>query len=186
MERLIDLHGIALEEFDRRVRLVRMTDWALPTPCADWDVHDLVDHLATEQLWVPPLLEGRTVEEVGDRFDGDVLGEEPLAVWEVAAREARAAWLQPSAHGRTVHLSFGDAPAQEYLWQMTFDLGVHAWDLARALDADETLDPDLAAELYGWARRQDLGPGSMFDAPVEVGEEAGVQERLLALTGRAL
>ncbi|MFL1382299.1 maleylpyruvate isomerase N-terminal domain-containing protein, partial [Nocardiopsis protaetiae] len=53
MDRLIDLHGIALEEFDRRVRLIRMTDWALPTPCADGDVHDLVAHLTAEQLWVP-------------------------------------------------------------------------------------------------------------------------------------
>ncbi|MFL1379871.1 MULTISPECIES: TIGR03086 family metal-binding protein [unclassified Nocardiopsis] len=186
MERLIDLHGIALEEFDRRVRLIRMTDWALPTPCADWDVHDLVAHLTAEQLWVPPLLDGLTPEEVGDRFEGDILGEEPLAAWEVAAREARAAWLAPSARGRTVHLSFGDAPAQEYLWQMTFDLGVHAWDLARALNADENLDPDLTAELYGWARKRHLGPGSAFDAPVPVGEEAGVQERLLAFSGRAL
>lgn len=184
MERLIDLHGTALEEFDRRVRLVRMTDWALPTPCAGWDVHDLVDHLTTEQLWAPLLLEGRTIGEVGDRFDGDVLGEEPLAAWEVAARESRAAWLAPSARGRTVHLSSGDAPAEDYLWEMTFDLGVHAWDLARALGADENLDPDLAAELYGWARKRHLGPGPMFDAPVPVGEEAGVQERLLALAGR--
>ncbi|MDE3722883.1 TIGR03086 family metal-binding protein [Nocardiopsis sp. N85] len=185
MERLIDLHGVALEEFDRRVRQVRLTDWALPTPCADWDVHDLVDHLTTEQLWVPSLLAGATVEEVGDRFDGDVLGEEPLAVWEIAAREARAAWLAPSALGRTVHLSFGDAPGELYLWQMTFDLAVHAWDLARALGADEALDPDLVAELHDWARRQDLGPGPMFDPPVPVGEGVGTQERLLALTGRA-
>ncbi|OOC54068.1 MULTISPECIES: TIGR03086 family metal-binding protein [Nocardiopsis] len=184
MARLIDLHGTAMGEFDRRVREIRLTDWALPTPCADWDVHDLVNHLTTEQLWVPTLLGGARVEEVGDRFEGDNLGEEPITTWEVASREARTAWLAPSSLESTVHLSFGDAPAELYLWQMTFDLTVHAWDLARALGVDETLDPDLVKEVHTWASGQGFGPGPMFDAPVEVGPHAGVQDRLIALTGR--
>jgi len=184
MARLIDLHGTAMAEFDRRVREVGLTDWALPTPCADWDVHDLVDHLTTEQLWVPPLLGGARIEDVGDRFDGDNLGEEPAATWSVVSREARTAWLAPSALESTVHLSFGDAPAEVYLWQMTFDLAVHAWDLARAIGADETIDPELAEELRAWSADQDFGPGPMFDAPVRVGPDVSAQDRLLAHTGR--
>ncbi|WP_433696563.1 TIGR03086 family metal-binding protein [Nocardiopsis sp. CA-288880] len=184
MARLIDLHGTALEEFDRRVRAVGLTDWARPTPCTDWDVHDLVNHLATEQLWVPPLLGGARMEDVGDRFDGDNLGEEPAATWAVVSREARTAWLGLPSLERTVHLSFGDVPAEVYLWQMTFDLAVHAWDLARAIGADEALDPDLAKELHAWASDQDFGPGQMFDAPTPVGPDATPQDRLIALTGR--
>lgn len=184
MTRLIDLHGIAMGEFDRRVREVELTDWALPTPCGEWDVHDLVNHLTTEQLWVPHLLGGARIEDVGDRFDGDNLGEEPAATWTVASREARTAWLAPSSSESTVHLSFGDAPAKVYLWQMTFDLAVHAWDLARALGVDENLDPGLARELYAWASGQGFGPGPMFDAPVEVEPDAATQDRLIALTGR--
>ncbi|MFD6952848.1 TIGR03086 family protein [Nocardiopsis sp. TSRI0078] len=184
MARLIDLHGTAMGEFDRRVRAIRLTDWALPTPCADWDVHDLVNHLTTEQLWVPTLLGGARIEEVGDRFEGDNLGEEPVTTWEVASREARTAWLAPSSLESTVHLSFGDAPAELYLWQMTFDLTVHAWDLARALGVDEDLDPELVKEVHAWASDQGFGPGPMFDAPVEAGPGAGTQERLIALTGR--
>ena len=64
MTDLIDLHGTAMGEFDRRVRAVALTDWALPTPCADWDVHDLVNHLTAEQLWVPHLLGGARVEDL--------------------------------------------------------------------------------------------------------------------------
>lgn len=188
MTALIDLHGTAMGEFDRRVRAVALTDWALPTPCTDWDVHDLVDHLTTEQLWVPHLLGGARVEEVGDRFDGDVLGEEPLATWELAAREARTAWLAPSAMESTVHLSFGDAPAELYLWQMTFDLTVHAWDLARALGTDEALNPELAEQVHAWAEKQGFGeqdaPGALFAPPVEVEAHSPVQDRLIALTGR--
>lgn len=186
MTRLIDLHGTAMEEFDRRVREVELTDWASPTPCTEWDVHDLVDHLTSEQLWVPHLLAGARIEEVGDRFDGDNLGETPATTWSVAAREARTAWVAPSSLDREVHLSFGDVPAEVYLWQMTFDLAVHAWDLARAIGANEDLDPDLVEELYAWTREQhgDLAASGMFDDPVPVPEEADTQTRLLALTGR--
>lgn len=186
MASLIDLHGIAMGEFDRRVKEVGLTDWASPTPCADWDVHDLVNHLTAEQLWASHLLAGARIEDVGDRFDGDNLGETPATTWSVAAREARTAWVAPSAQERQVHLSFGDTPSQVYLWQMTFDLTVHAWDLARAIGADETLDPDLIEQVYSWARDQheELASSGLFADPVPVPEDADTQTRLLALTGR--
>ncbi|GAB3689940.1 TIGR03086 family metal-binding protein [Nocardiopsis oceani] len=186
MTELVDLHGTAMEEFDRRVAGVTLTDWALPTPCAEWDVHDLVNHLTAEQLWVPHLLAGSRIEEVGDRFDGDNLGEEPAATWTVASRESRTAWLAPSALEQTVHLSFGDVPGREYLWQMTFDLAVHAWDLARATGADERLDAALVEALYTWvkANEKELAGSGLFAEPVPVGDDADTQTKLLALTGR--
>ncbi|PSK83562.1 uncharacterized protein (TIGR03086 family) [Murinocardiopsis flavida] len=186
MTDLLDLHGRAMEEFDRRVRAVRLPQWAAPTPCTEWDVHDLVNHLVTEQLWVPHLLSGGTIEDAGDKYDGDNLGEEPAATWAITAREARAAWLRPDVLDTTVHLSFGDSPASLYLWQMTFDLTVHAWDLARAIGADERIDPDLVEHVHEWAAGQDFGAaGPIFDAAVPVADDAGRQTRLLALTGRA-
>ncbi|GAB2486268.1 TIGR03086 family metal-binding protein [Nocardiopsis aegyptia] len=184
MPELIDLHATAMGEFDRRVRAVGTADWALPTPCEDWDVHDLVDHLVTEQLWVPHLLAGGRVEDLADELAGDNLGEAPAATWSVASREARLAWLAPGALDRTVHLSMGDAPGREYLWEMTFDLAVHAWDLARGVGADERLDPELVEALRAWAGNRPLGPGPMFQGPAAVADDAGPQDRLLALTGR--
>lgn len=188
MTELIDLHGTAMSEFDRRVREVTLTDWALPTPCADWDVHDLVNHLTIEQLWVPSLLDGARVEDLDDRFDGDVLGEEPVTTWEVAAREARTAWLSSSAREGTVHLSFGDAPAELYLWQMTFDLTVHAWDLARALETEESLDAELVDQVLSWAEEQGFGEQKgtegLFEPPVEIDAHSSPQDQLIALTGR--
>ncbi|MUL40676.1 TIGR03086 family protein [Streptomonospora sp. PA3] len=184
MTDLLDLHGQAMAEFDRRVRAIRVTQWADPTPCTDWDVHDLLNHLTGEQLWAPFLLAGGRIEEAGDRYEGDVLGEEPVATWEVASREARSAWLQPGTLQRTVHLSFGDATGETYLWQMTFDLGVHAWDLARAIGADEKLDTGLVEALLDWLGGQGPGAGALFAPPVAVEEDADAQTRLLALTGR--
>lgn len=185
MADLLDLHGQAMTEFDRRIRAVRLDQWSLPTPCAQWDVHDLVNHLVSEQLWVPHLLSGGTIQEAADRFGGDRLGEEPLATWEIAAREARTAWLHPGSLERTVHLSSGDAPADRYLGELTFDLAVHSWDLARAIGEDEELSPGLAGALLEWAlERGGFGPSPLFAEPEPVADGVDAQTRLLALSGR--
>ncbi|MFI6578548.1 TIGR03086 family metal-binding protein [Nocardiopsis sp. NPDC050513] len=184
MSTLIELHATAMGEFDRRVRDVGTDDWTRPTPCTEWTVRDLVGHLVTEQLWVPHLLGGARVKDVGDRYDGDQLGDDPVAAWSAAAHAAREAWLAPAALARTVHLSYGDVPGRTYLWEMTFDLAVHAWDLATALGAPTRLDPVLASALRAWTDDRPPGPGAMFDAPVQVADGADDTDRLVALTGR--
>jgi uncharacterized protein (TIGR03086 family) len=186
MDDLIDQHGRAMDGFDLRVRAVRTDQWHAPTPCEDWDVRDLVNHLVFEQLWMPPLLSGATVEEVGDRYDGDQLGDEPLQAWEGAASDARAAVTAPGALDGEVHLSYGDRDARGYVLEMTADLVVHTWDLARAVGGDETLDPGLVALVTGYAEPQleHMAASGLFDPPVEVSDDADPQTRLLAMFGR--
>ena len=67
----------ASAEFSARLRAADGL-WAAPTPCADWDVRALVRHVVEEERWVAPLLRGETIEEVGDRFAGDLLGDDPV------------------------------------------------------------------------------------------------------------
>jgi uncharacterized protein (TIGR03086 family) len=139
-----------------------------------------------EQLWAPELLAGCTIEQVGDRFDGDQLGADPLHSWVMAAAAAREAWIAPGALKRQVYLSVGLRPAAEYCWEMTQDLTVHAWDLARAIGADDRLDPDLAETVLAYAQQHaKLWQGSgLFDPPVPVPDDADAQTRLVALLGR--
>ncbi|MFD7530531.1 TIGR03086 family metal-binding protein [Streptomyces sp. NPDC059849] len=184
---LLERHGEALRLFTDRVHAVREDQWSAPTPCTEWTVRDLVAHLTSEQLWVPPLVtEGRTVAEVGDAFAGDVLGEDPVAVWDRAAAGARRAFEAPGALERTVNLSYGDTAADAYCAQMVADAVVHAWDLSRAIGADER----LPARLVDFARREvgpyakNLSQSGLFDAPVETAPDADPQTRLLALLGR--
>ncbi|WP_033287574.1 TIGR03086 family metal-binding protein [Amycolatopsis jejuensis] len=183
---LLAAHGRALDVFDVAVHTAGPADWARATPCTSWSVHDLVNHLVTEQRWVPHLLAGATLDEVGTRYDGDQLGSDPIAAWEEAAAAARSAWLEPGALRRTVHVSFGLVPAEEYGWQMTLDLAVHGWDLATALGAPNPVPADLAARLLDVLRPmiddwQGLG---LFDPPVAVGRTAPAPARLVALLGR--
>jgi uncharacterized protein (TIGR03086 family) len=186
MDKILDWHSRAVQEFGRRVHLVRPDQWGRATPCGDWQVRDLVNHLVVEQLWVPPLLAGQTIAEVGNRFDGDQLGEDPVGAWDESSAAAHAALTEPGALDRVVHLSYGDRRAHEYAMDLTFDLVVHTWDLARGLGVDERVDPELVDQAYEYAESQaDVFAGSgLFASPVPVGDDAGKQSRLVALTGR--
>ncbi|MFI9008300.1 TIGR03086 family metal-binding protein [Actinosynnema sp. NPDC053489] len=175
-----------MTEFDSRVRRVLPEQWDRGTPCREWSVRDLVNHLVHEQLWAPELLAGCTVEQVGDRFDGDQLGDDPLHSWVLAAAAAREAWIAPKALLKPVRLSYGRTTAVEYGWQMTSDLAVHAWDLARAIGVDERLGPDLARTVLDHVERNAgrWAASGLFDPPVPVPDDADPQTRLLALLGR--
>ena len=186
MNDLVVLFERAVQEFGRRVPLIGDDQWGAPTPDTEWDVRALANHILNEELWAPPLLEGLTMADVGDRFDGDQLGDDPAAAWAKASEEAIAAVRSPGALGRTVHVSFGDISGQEYVSQLTCDHVIHAWDLARAIGADERLDPELVEFAAGFLTPQADGwrAAGVFGPQVDVGEDADAQARLLALSGR--
>lgn len=180
---LLPAHRTAMREFDARVRAV--PDWDGPTACADWSARDLLNHLVSEQWWVPHLLAGETLEQVGDRYDGDLIGSDPLGAWSRASARSRKAWDEADITGE-VHVTGGVIPTEDYGWQMTLDLAVHAWDLARGAGGDERLHPDLAQQLHDVFAPQvaDFQGLGLFDPPQPVPEDADAQTRLLALLGR--
>jgi uncharacterized protein (TIGR03086 family) len=183
---ILDLYRRSVHAFSDRVTAVGPEHWTQPTPCADWDVRALVNHLVYEQRWSVPLFAGATIAEVGDRFEGDLLGDDPKAEVAAAAEEALGAVADEAVVDRTVHLSFGDTPAAEYLYQLFADHLVHSWDLAVGIDADRTLDPELVHECLEWFRGQEEGyrrVGAIGPA-VSVPAGASEQDQLLGAFGR--
>jgi uncharacterized protein (TIGR03086 family) len=183
---VVDLYSRAVDRFVAAVRGVPESGWSGATPCADWDARALTNHLVGEDLWVPPLVEGQRVEEVGDALDGDVLGADPVASAKRAGTAAVAALAQPGALVRTVHLSFGDFTAEEYAWQVLADHVVHTWDLLAGSGAERTLDGELVTATAAWfANWEDAYRGAGAIGPaLPVGEDASAQDRLLASFGR--
>lgn len=182
---MVELHALAVETFRSLVQSVPAESWSAPTPCSDWDVRALVNHVAGEEMWTVPLLAGRTIAEVGDSFDGDVLGGEPTVAVDSAAKAAVAAFDEPGAAERTVHLSFGDTPASEYAMQLIADHVVHGWDLASAIGGNTQIDDRFLAVLTGWfGEREDLyrGAGIIADRPAV--DAGSAQDQLLVAFGR--
>jgi uncharacterized protein (TIGR03086 family) len=187
MSELIELFTRATDGFSRHVHAVRGNQWNDPTPCTDWDVRMLVNHVAVEQLWVPPLVGGATVADVGDRLDGDQLGNDPVTAWDAALTDSLAAFSAPGALDTTVALSGGDKSTGEYCWEMTTDALIHSWDLARGIGADETLDKELVDLVYERILpiAEHLHETGLFAPPVPVPDDAPLQTKLLALFGRS-
>ncbi|HEX5969566.1 MAG TPA: TIGR03086 family metal-binding protein, partial [Intrasporangium sp.] len=144
------LYHRTVETWVDRVNAVPSGAWGEPTPCREWDVRSLVNHVTGEDLWTDPLMRGATIAEVGDRFDGDLLGDDPVGRSLAAAGKAvRTVAETLPAHG-TVHLSYGEESMDEYIHQLAADHLVHGWDLAVATGSDPRLDPHLVKEVATW------------------------------------
>src|SRR5688500_16071796 len=102
------LHRRAVENFADKVQQVSGDQWGQPTPCTEWDVRALVNHVVSEERWVKPLVDGKTIEEVGSSLDGDLLGDDPASDAGSAAQEASVAFVESVPSHVVVHLSFGD------------------------------------------------------------------------------
>jgi uncharacterized protein (TIGR03086 family) len=181
----VDLFVASITRFADRVDGIDADQWSRPTPCEDWDVRTLVDHVGNEQLWAPHLVDGETIEQVGDRYDGDVLGDDPKATFRRSVEGSIAAFQRADLDA-LVHLSFGDVPCRIYLDQMLTDAEVHGWDLARGLGQDATLDPETAAYLLPSMEAQEelIRSSGVFGDRVPVDDDADDAARLLALLGR--
>jgi uncharacterized protein (TIGR03086 family) len=175
----------ALEEADSHVGRIGPSQWTNPTPCAEWDVRALLDHLVYETLWVPDLVGGATLEQVGDRYEGDLLGDDPAAAW-TAAKEAAIDGVRAAEPDVPVHTSAGEVTAESYLTEMLFDATIHGWDLAQGIGVAHSIPDDVAAALVTWFTPQVerwLAAGAIAQ-PATVPDDADAATRLIALSGR--
>ncbi|MEE6263566.1 TIGR03086 family metal-binding protein [Plantactinospora sonchi] len=183
---LLPAYRRTLTAFADQVGQVGYDQWAAPTPCPDWDVRALVNHVVGELYWSVPLFAGATVTEVGDRFSGDLLGTDPAVAARDAAAGADRAAGEPGALDRTVLLSSGPTPAGEYLHELMAECLVHGWDLSAAIGGAVRLDPEAVRECSRWFtgrsamyRSSGLTASGMTPPP-----DADDQDRLIAAFGR--
>jgi uncharacterized protein (TIGR03086 family) len=149
-------------------------------------VRDVVQGHAADDQWVGHVLSGETIEEGKALFSDTPLVGDLKAGWLAITERAQAAAHDVEDLDAVVHLSFGDHPAREYLQQITAYRGLQAWDIARAIGADDTLPDDLVRGMWAQLEPQadwwrEMGA---FGPEVEVAADAPLQQRLLGLTGR--
>jgi hypothetical protein len=147
----------------------------------------VVNHFAYDEAWVPDMLAGRTMDEVGrDRFDGDLLGSDPHGNVARIAAAARDAARHVTDRDATVHCSYGDVPAWDYFWQLNIARSLTAHDVAALIGVACPLSEELSRGMWeGTAPSAETWRSfGVFREPLPVSEGAPWRDRFLGLTGR--
>jgi len=161
---------------------IRPEQWSAPTPCTDWTVRQLVDHLIGMNRVFAALLAG----EPPSRRDADHIEGDPVGAYRDSAARLQAAFDQPGALERTYRGPLGAATGSERLQIRLYDLLAHGWDLARAIGQPAALPDDLAEQSLAFVRTQlteHARPGR-FGPAQRVADDAPAIERLVAFLGR--
>lgn len=174
-------------EFEQRLRLVGPDDWSRPTPCSEWDVRALVNHVIGGNRRYTMLLHGASTESVNRTRNEDHLGEDPVAAFTITADELAETFAREGALERIAHHPTGDRSGSELLAMRVLDVTVHAWDLARALDIDDTLDSDAVEFALAHSEVVEVGRDHGSFANLDGSPIAkSPQARLLHLAGRSI
>ena len=181
------LHRSALDATRRYVVGIGADQWLLPTPCAGWNVHDLVNHIVAGNLWAAELGGGRTIAEVGAALDGDVLGATPVEAYDQSAGLAASVFEAPGALDQPCAVSYGPVPGSVYAGHRLIDVLVHGWDLASATGQDATLDSALVDACWDVVRPQlsQLQASGAFGVDASDHADSDPQSSLLAAFGRS-
>jgi uncharacterized protein (TIGR03086 family) len=156
--------------------------WDQPAPCEGWVARDVVRHLVE---WVPPFLtEGAGVElRPGPSVDTD-----PAGAWRALDDAIQGLLDDPVTATRTfAHPQAGTHPLDQAIGMFILgDVLIHTWDVARATGLDESIDAAEAAGMYAGMLPLDevLRASGHYGARVDVPDDADIQTKLIAFTGR--
>ena len=152
-------------------------DLSRPTPCTEFTVGRLADHLVGSLVGLAAMAGA----EAAPAPTGDV--ESQVAF---VAQQALEAWAERGLEG-TVKLGGNDMPASMAAGILSLELLIHAWDFAVATGQQVTVSDEVVGYVLGLAE-QVISPqareGGSFAAAVEVGPDAHLLERLIAFSGR--
>jgi uncharacterized protein (TIGR03086 family) len=169
------------DQLRRLISRVGPAQAGLPTPCSDFNLRALVNHIVFDLHSFTAMISGGQRESP----DVDLIGDDWPAAYVSSADSLLSAWRNRGTGG-TLISRLGELPATWALGQHASNLVVHAWDLAKATGNTDDLDPELALTALAWGR-ENLKPefrGQAFGAEVPVSENAPAYDRLAAFFGR--
>jgi uncharacterized protein (TIGR03086 family) len=161
---------------------IRDEQWSAPTPCTDWTVHRLVNHLIGMNLVFAALLRDQAPPERG----GDRIGDDPIGAYRESGSVLMAAFDELGVLDDTFHGPLGTATGVDRLQIRLYDLLAHGWDLAQATGQSVELPNDLAEDALVFARVQlSTQPrNGRFESAQSISDDAPAIDRLVAFLGR--
>ena len=178
----IDLLASVMDKAAGLVAGVRADQWELPTPCPDWNVRALVEHMVGWTRVFEAAANGR-------KYDGDPgayrLAADAAEEFRASADNVVAGW-KAGGLDRTVSLTSGDLPASMVFNMTLMEYVTHGWDLASATGQPVPFTDDEAEQTLTRAQAtlQPQFRGAAIGQPVAVPDDAPPLSRLVAFMGR--
>lgn len=176
----VDLYRSAAARAATVIEGVAPEQLGWPTPCIEWDVQALVDHLVGGTEYLLAALAGRPPEPRTGTTAAD---------YRTGVTAVLAGLGEPGALERTCTSPLGfEWPVGQAVAGTFMDVLVHTWDLAHATGQDTRLDPTLveACTALFLPEMPERGREAGIVGPaVEVGPDASPQAQLLGAMGRA-
>ena len=161
-------------------------DWARATPCPDWDVHYLVAHVVGGNRLAVLTLGGMGASDaIGEVLSVPQVGDDALSAWVTTSAAQVTAFRAENVLDTPVDHPLGEITGREFLEFRVFDMTLHAWDLARSLEADDEIGHDLVDAVLQIVENGPPGMGFGIKTSGATDANAPPQARLLDLTGRA-
>jgi uncharacterized protein (TIGR03086 family) len=177
----------AIEQVQSYLDQIQPNQWDRPTPCPEWNVRGLAEHLVGGCRMSATLLDGGSADDARACFVGDVLTDNPAADFATAAAIEVSKMNTATLETMVDHPAMQMPTAQLLNFRIS-DYLIHSWDLARALGVDESLNPTLVEHV--WESIQPMVPMiphvGVFGAGPSgaVAADAPLQHRLLDMLGR--
>ncbi|MEY2424046.1 MAG: hypothetical protein QOI95_4113 [Acidimicrobiaceae bacterium] len=177
-----------LAKADEVVDKVGPNELANATPCSEWTVRDVMNHVVGGATMFAECVESGSIadERFGQLMGGDNLGDDYKGAFHTATDRARAAFSGDGALEKIVKLPFGEMPAGIALNIAVMDVMTHAVDIARAT-GQKIDDDELLATALTIGRQlitEDFRTPGMFDAEQPASADASAEDKLLAFAGR--
>lgn len=164
---------------------VRSDQWSATTPCTDWTVRRLVDHLiGMNRVFTALLLDAPPPS----RPTADHVEQDPVAAYQDTAEALLLAFARPGTLARNFSGPLGSATGAERLQIRLYDLLAHGWDLAEAIGQPAHLPEDLAEQSLAFVRAQlsDQSRTGRFGPIQQTPDNASAIDRLAAFLGRPI
>jgi uncharacterized protein (TIGR03086 family) len=178
----------ACDSTERVLSRITPEQYSSTTPCSEWSVHDVVNHLIGT-LWLGTALLSDSPPTVpvapGDLPPTDLVGDDHMRSYRTGV-DALLVAASEDALNRLHQTPLGEIPGTALAGFTTLDIAVHGWDLAKATGQDATLDDDLAEQVLAFGRVgvTDDSRGTRIAAAVPVDDHASATDRLVAFLGR--
>ena len=175
----IDLYGAASKRTSEIIAGVKSSQLGDSTPCSEWNVQTLIEHLVGGTGMASGSLSGAGPE-------APLQGTSHAAAFDAGAAKVLDSAKAPGVLDKTIASPMGDMPGGQFLAAFFMDTLIHGWDLAKATGQNTHLPEDLAETCYAMfgPMADEWRKSGVFGPRVEVAENASAQVKLLGSLGR--